>query len=596
MLAFQDRILRHQRTQDRWLLWHRRLSRWRIAVFLVVVGSVYALWSLSHQEYAVLIAVFGAIVFVFLARRHKQLEAALRRSRTYVSLLEDRASRVQLAWGNLPETPPLAPSADHPFAQDLNLIGPRSLLTLLNTTTTPSALHWLQAHLLTEEPDLGRSRLYQTWVKSLVALPRFRERLRLVGTLSLQSQKQPLPDPSKILKPVTDLPTLWRGLLPLLVLSAVNMGLLLFYPAIWVIGIFIYWFVYILHFQKLKHTFDAALDVERYIRGVIEPFLFLERFPIPRHSAILEPLKTFRNPEHRPSQHLKNLNRIATAISFTRNEFLFVLLNTIVPWQYLCTWLLEREKTKLNHLLDEWTNTHAKLEGLSALATFAAEQPEMSFPVLDLEVGGFEAVEMGHPLILHPNRVSNSFSHDHPQSIGLITGSNMSGKSTFLRTIGVNLVLAYAGTGVNARHFRVGALRLFTCLNVSDSVNDGISYFYAEVKRLKLLLDAAKEPHHAPLFFLIDEIFRGTNNRERLAGSRSYVKGLAVTAGGGLISTHDLDLIKLEAELPRLQNLHFREEIIAGKMTFDYRLRSGPCPTTNALKVMELAGLPVEKG
>jgi DNA mismatch repair ATPase MutS len=136
--------------------------------------------------------------------------------------------------------------------------------------------------------------------------------------------------------------------------------------------------------------------------------------------------------------------------------------------------------------------------------------------------------------------------------------------------------------------------RLFTCINVSDSVHDGISYFYAEVRRLKALLISLRAEHDLPLFFLIDEIFRGTNNRERLQGSRSYVRALAGQHGTGLISTHDLELVTLADELPNLHNYHFREEVEEGRMVFDYLLHLGPCPTTNALKIMELEGLPVD--
>ena len=135
--------------------------------------------------------------------------------------------------------------------------------------------------------------------------------------------------------------------------------------------------------------------------------------------------------------------------------------------------------------------------------------------------------------------------------------------------------------------------RLFTCIQVSDSVNDGISYFYAEVRRLKALLAELKRPHPFPLFFLIDEIFRGTNNRERLIGSRSYIRALAGGHGTGLISTHDLELVYLADELPDLRNMHFREEVREGRMVFEYHLHEGPCPTTNALKIMALEGLPL---
>ncbi|HVO41264.1 MAG TPA: hypothetical protein VMT34_01515, partial [Aggregatilineales bacterium] len=150
------------------------------------------------------------------------------------------------------------------------------------------------------------------------------------------------------------------------------------------------------------------------------------------------------------------------------------------------------------------------------------------------------------------------------------------------------------GGPVCAADLSVGLFRLFTCIRVSDSLADGFSYFYAEVQRLKALLNALEEPGARPLFFLIDEIFRGTNNQERLIGSRAYLRALVGRNGLGVISTHDLELIRLADETPLIINRHFREDVIDDRLVFDYKLRPGPSPTTNALKIMALAGLPVE--
>ncbi|MFL5704773.1 MAG: MutS-related protein, partial [Ktedonobacteraceae bacterium] len=166
----------------------------------------------------------------------------------------------------------------------------------------------------------------------------------------------------------------------------------------------------------------------------------------------------------------------------------------------------------------------------------------------------------------------------------------------FLRTLGVNLCLAYAGGPVNASTFQTSLFRIYTCIKVSDSVTDGYSYFYAEVRRLKALLSELERPSDFPLFFLIDEIFKGTNNRERLIGSSAYIHALVGKNCMGAISTHDLELVKLADTQPEIKNYHFREEVIDGQMVFDYILRPGPCPTTNALKIMQLEGLPIEAG
>jgi DNA mismatch repair ATPase MutS len=170
----------------------------------------------------------------------------------------------------------------------------------------------------------------------------------------------------------------------------------------------------------------------------------------------------------------------------------------------------------------------------------------------------------------------------------------MAGKSTFIKTIGVNLCLAYAGGPVNALSFQCQLLRLHTCIRISDSITDGFSYFYAEVKCLKRLLELIREKDAPPLLYIVDEIFRGTNNVERLIGSRALIQSLIGANGCGLIATHDLELAGLSKNNAQVQNYHFRDSVDLGKLVFDYQLKKGPSPTTNALTIMEMEGLPVQ--
>ena len=206
------------------------------------------------------------------------------------------------------------------------------------------------------------------------------------------------------------------------------------------------------------------------------------------------------------------------------------------------------------------------------------------------------ADQLGHPLLPATARVANDVRLSGLGSIHLITGSNMSGKSTFLRTIGINLCLAQAGAPVCAQSFEWSWSRLACCIRVDDSLDAGLSFFYAEVKRLKTILDATQDRTAPPVLFLIDEIFKGTNNRERLIGSRAFITKLSTGNGFGLVSTHDLELADLERDIRGLTNAHFQETVSSGALQFDYRLRPGPCPTTNALRIMELEGLPVSYG
>jgi len=303
----------------------------------------------------------------------------------------------------------------------------------------------------------------------------------------------------------------------------------------------------------------------------------------------------FLDPRRRPSAEVKRVERIAAFLSLRSNGPVWFLVNALVPWDFFFTYRLDQLKHEIADLLPQWLDAWYELEALNSLANFAWLNPLYVFPEVVSDSAVFSAAALGHPLIHKEDKVCNDFEFDEGRRMVILTGSNMAGKSTFLRTIGLNLCLAYAGAPVNAKRLHTSLFRLFTCIKVSDSVQDGLSYFYAEVKRLKQLLTAAEKEDDSPIMFLIDEIFRGTNNRERHLGSYAFIRALSrLKNARGLIATHDLELTKLADEIPGIANFHFREEVGDGRMVFDYQLHAGPCPTTNALKIMRLEGLPVD--
>jgi DNA mismatch repair ATPase MutS len=336
---------------------------------------------------------------------------------------------------------------------------------------------------------------------------------------------------------------------------------------------------------------ELSLNQLKAIFQHLESYSYTDK---PELARLCEP---FLDQNNRPSVQLRRVERIASALSLRANPIIWFWVHALVPWDFYCAIRLNQAKARIKSLLPVWLDTLFEIEALNSMANFAYLNPDYVFPSessSDRDGLVFSARALGHPLIPANEKVCNDFALNDEQAIAIITGSNMAGKSTFLRTLGINLCLAYAGAPVNAGSLDTSLFRVFTCIKVSDSVTDGISYFYAEVKRLKALLLASDSGDSLPLFFLIDEIFRGTNNIERHIGSRSYVRSLSKRRVVGAIATHDLELVKLADEMLRIVNYHFREEVRDGRMIFDYKLRSGPCPTTNALKIMEMEGLPVE--
>jgi len=306
-------------------------------------------------------------------------------------------------------------------------------------------------------------------------------------------------------------------------------------------------------------------------------------------------LSAVKQSDQKPSSYLRKIVMISSAASLQNNQILSLLVNALMPWDIFFAYILDGFKQQLNHHLPAWLGIWYQAEGLTALANFAYLNPEYQFPVIRESITQpvLMAEGLGHPLIAKSAKVVNDFSFSNLGEVALISGSNMSGKSTFLRTLGVNLTLAYSGTVVNASQMQLSILRLFTCIQVSDSLKDGFSYFYAEVRRLRKLLSWLEERESMAVFYLIDEIFQGTNHEERRIGSLAYLKALVNANGVGAISTHDIELSKLADVEMRIHNFNFQDSVVEGKMSFDYCLRPGPSPTTNALKIMAIEGLPV---
>ena len=599
--ALQRQIKRLERRLERLDLLSRNVSRLRIA--LVLAGITCALAAerfLGGSVPWLTLGVFGA-AFVVAAVWHRRVHRSGIRHAVWKRIKTIHAARLTHDWSRIPQPPDMAPDPEHRFAADLNLLGPRSLLHLLDTSTSFGGCARLRDWLLNplDSPEAIRAR--QQIVRELVPLTRFRDTLHLHGIL-LGTQPQARWSADKIVdwllaeSPPRLTPWVWGlGLLALanIVLAALyGLGYL---PPWWAATLLAYLVLYTYKHREARNLFSDAYQLERVLRHLRAVLIYLENFPYGRTPHLAKLCAPYWRATEKPSASLRQIVRIAGAAGVQQSHLLGFLVNVLVPWDLFFADRLNRYKASAKATLPVWIHTWYDIEALSALATHSYLHPDNVFPDVVPQNGGpiLEARGLGHPLLPIADRVHNDFSFEAPGDIALITGSNMSGKSTFLRTLGVNLCLAYAGAAVHAGELRTVPLRLFTCIQVADSVTDGISYFYAEVKRLKALLTALNAEDEAPLLFLIDEIFRGTNNHERLAGSRAYIKALARGRGVGVISTHDLELIGMADDVPGIHNFHFREEISDGRMVFDYRLRPGPCPTTNALKIMHMAGLPV---
>ena len=600
--VLQRQIDRLQRRQTVMKQQNDRFVRWRLTAFLVglaISAATLLSWGVGWWLPVSFVALLPFVVLVFV---HRRQERGLRRWEIWLAIKQTHLARMNLDWANIPSTLPVPPRFDHPFALDLDLVGERSLHQLLDTAVSLEGSQRLRDWLLTTAPEPATIQKRQTLVQELTRMPLFRDRLRLNAALVAQKSDkkwlgQRLLDWLAAQK--QDGRGLRSALLLLFPLALVNGVLLLLnlaerLPPWWIVTWLPFVVISALQLRRIGPVFQEAFFLQDGLEQLRAVFDFLEGYRYGRSLHLKKLCQPFWGGEKRPSQQLKQISRIVAAISLQKNPFVWFMINALLPWDLYFVYRLRQQKKELSQVLPTWLDIWAELETLNSLANFAYLNPGFSLPQITDETRVlFQAQALGHPLIPDDSRVSNDFIMNQSGAVDIVTGSNMAGKSSFLRTIGINLSLAFAGGPVCAAALQTTLFRLYTSMRIADSVTDGFSYFYAEVQRLKALLDALQEEQALPLFFLIDEIFRGTNNRERLIGSRAYVAALAGGNGVGIIATHDLDLVTLADSLPGVTNYHFRDDVQNGRMIFDYKLHLGPCPTTNALKIMQLARLPV---
>ncbi|WP_161975573.1 MutS family DNA mismatch repair protein [Tengunoibacter tsumagoiensis] len=608
--VLEDQIARLQRRIALWLPQSNRYSWLRVGIFFVglaisVVGFIGVGWWLGLSLFAA-----AMIVFAVLAHFQGKLDHSIARHTLWSYIQSAHLARMKLDWEHIPHVELPSTREEHPFEFDLDITGSRSLLRLVNTSVSQEGSQRLERWLLNTHPDLATVQRRQALVQELTPLSLFRDKLLLKSLIAAGKGKEQL-EGKRLLNWLNK-----QGPAPALRwLLWLSLGINLLTVVLFVLGLVVPGFpqlgyysiaASVLFFFSTGNQRGDIFEDATYLRfgfaTLSSIFTFLERYPYGRHQQLKALCAPFwEDKANSPSSLLSKTARISSAATLKNNGLLWLVVNAFIPWDMYCAYRLNQYKEQIAQRLPTWLDTWYEIEATCSLATFAYLHPGYVMP--EVHSSGersrqsqtiFSGTDMGHPLIPVEKKVTNSFTFSALGEVVILTGSNMAGKSTFLRTLGVNLCLAYAGAPVNASTFETELFRLFTCIRVTDSVNDGYSYFYAEVRRLRALLTALAEPDQLPLFFMVDEIFKGTNNRERLIGSRSFVRALVGKNCIGLISTHDLELVKLAEILPQVKNYHFREHVTAGQLVFDYILRTGPCPTTNALKIMEIEGLPID--
>ncbi|MFZ1323415.1 MAG: hypothetical protein WAT71_17825 [Ignavibacteria bacterium] len=540
----------------------------------------------------------SVLTFGITVHLHNRLLHTVKRITYFRILQNENIFRMKLDWKGIPDNVSgIIPDESSTF-KDLDIMGKRSLHQLIDNSVSYEGSSLLAKLLSQFSPDLNRIGRNQKIIKELSEMKRFREKFILKARLI---SVKPL-NGTTILKWLkkTEHSTIPDFVIPVSVIFILSYVILF---GLYIAGIlgsvwFAVFLMYLIFYGKYQKPASSVFEESALLGDHIRKFSVLiqlaGKYNMKNFPELEKFLYFFREEKEGAADELKKLDKLLSLIRLRDNPIYRIIFNALIPYDFIVCKKILTLISDIEHKLPDWLDRFYELECLISVSNFSYLNPDYNYPEFDRDREfKFEIKECGHPLLPRSQKICNDFKFLKESETVIITGSNMSGKSTFLKTVGINQCLANAGAPVNAVSFKTSVYDLFTCIKVNDSVADGISYFYAEVKRLKELIDEIKNSESKVKFFLIDEIFKGTNNRERLHGSREFIKYLSKQNCTGFITTHDLELVNISNEIDSVVNYHFREEILNNEMIFDYKIHNGPCPTTNALKIMEIAGLPV---
>jgi hypothetical protein len=535
------------------------------------------LWLLAPAAaFAVLVVVHGRV------RRRRRLAE---RGRAFY---ERRLARLDgMATGSGPTGADFL-TPHHPYADDLDLFGPGSLFELLCGARTATGEATLAAWLLAPA-DLPAVLRRQAAVQELTPRLDLREDLAMLGEDAAASVR-----PAALASLAAVAAPSARLRVGMLLLTAAVLAS----AALWSVG----WLplpvvVAAVTAQSLTRwrLGGRVRGAERAVAGHGPDLEMLaavlgrfEREPVT--SPLLEELHAeLVTGGRRPSEVVRRLRLLVDLFDSRRNQ-LFAPVALLTMWDVHCALAIEAWQARHGRSVGAWLTAVGQLEALCSLAGFAWEHPADVYPELDAVGTQFEARALGHPLIPEASCIRNDVAIGGATRVLIVSGSNMSGKSTLLRSVGTNVVLALAGAPVRARALRLSRLSVGATLRVRDSLQEGTSRFYAELVRLRDLVRIADGP--VPLLFLLDEILHGTNSHDRRLGAAAVVRGLVERGAIGLVTTHDLALSEVAGDpAVRAANVHFEDRLEDGQMTFDYRVRPGVVRTSNALALMRTLGL-----
>ena len=567
------------------------LSVWRFILFVLSFVLFYVFFSISVTLSVILLAI-GLFSLGWLISFQNGI---IKKKEYFQHLIHINELELKSLDGNYYSFPDGNQYIDksHPYSYDLDIFGRASLFQFLNRTISQPAADML-ARWLKFPAAYSEVILRQEAISELKEMPEWRQNLMVLG----YQYKDTANNPDSVLNWINS-PNLFSGknflrvfLVFLSVLSLLGIGLVFYGMSmsilLMIIGVNMA--VNYKYFKTVNNLHQQVSKSYEMLQSYGEALKLIENqsFKSEKMLIILAKLQGAGF----ASELIKKLSALVNRFDMRLNLMLSFPMNIFFFWDIHLCYALEKWKKNNVTNISSWFSSMAEVEVLSSIANISFNNPTWVMPIVKVEYFQLKAKAFGHPLIPRERRVNNDFEIDDSGKIVLVTGSNMSGKSTFQRTCGVNMILAFAGAPVCAESFEVSLVNILTSMRISDSLEDNTSSFYAELKRLAMIIRESESNSH--VFLLLDEILRGTNSNDRHIGSAALIKQLIQQNTSGIVATHDLSLSEIEKELPdKIDNYNFDVKIKGEELYFDYKLNKGICKSLNASILMKKMGIKV---
>lgn len=589
-LEYSNRLDSHLNTLSAKDLLHRKIGNAKLLD--VIAAFFFGYLSFSRNLFPPLWLLVPIGVYLTLALWHELVLRAKTRAATAADYYRRGIARMEDRWAGTGQTGDRFRAEDHVYAEDLDLFGKGSLFELLSTARLPMGENRLVDWLGRPSPKpvvLARQEL----VAELRQKLDLRENIAITGE-SLRARL----DPESLVGWAEQAPSMpgnvWRVLSFALAVAAVAAGFYYYFSSV-VSPLLLILTLEASIRQRLRKRAEAVLDgVACNAEGLvlfanILELLEKEPFTSPQLQKLCAPLKEHPKPA---SQIIRRLARIVYWID-ARHSLLAHLVDTPFLYTLQVGFAAEAWRRLWGARMRAWVDVTAEIEALLSLATYSFEHPADPFPdFVEDSSGTFIGEALGHPLVPDARCVRNSVRLDSETRVLLVSGSNMSGKSTLLRTIGVNAVLAMSGAPIRGKSLRLSPVNIGTSIHRTDSLQQGRSGFYTEILQIRRVFQLTEDG--TALLFLFDELLEGTNSKDRRTGAEGLLKGLLNRQAIGVVTTHDLALTEIaDSSNGHIRNMHFEDQVKDGKMHFDYKLREGVIAKSNALELMRLLGFEI---